>query len=444
MGPGRYAGKNRQNPVVSVSATSDLLLTDARAALQRTLAHRPQADLAILFGYWILMTRADAPDAKKIVAAALQRSGAQQDFQTVAALGFATASGLAGADASATLKQGLDRLAGRKPFVDEVPMAFCSDAVGILGVALGTRFLADASVSARIVSWLSSFLKTIYALDGTENWQRCLFQAADHVLGHGMGMPSLVLGQAEDVYVALAAKGVFSPPNGEGAEQEEERALKLMLLQGASQISYECAAMRLAALEYIVRSAPAVVPGRVTAQDLVRLLERVPAGLRKWTWETQPRTTSGTARQWHIDNEYHVQNLLWLLLAPIFPDLDDEQYLAKIGHKNPRADLCIPSMKLIVEVKFLRAGDKMQKIIDEIASDAGLYNAMGNDCAGIVAFIWDDSARSHEHDYLRHGSRKLPGIIDAVVISRPSDWKWGLESLQSTEKPKKKTTRRNH
>ena len=427
-----------------MSATSDLLLTDTRAALQRTLAHRPQADLAIVFGYWIMMMPRDAPDATKVVAAALQRSGAQQDFQTVAALGFATASGLAGPRASATLKQGLDRLAGRKPFVDEVPMAFCSDAVGILGVALGARFLADASVSAKIASWLSSFLKTIYALDGTENWQRGLFQAADRVLASGIGIPILVLEQAEDVHVALVAKGIFSPANGEAAEQEEEKALKLMLLQGTSQISYERAAMRLAALEYVVRSAPAVVPGRITAQDLVRLLERVPAGLRKWTWETQPRTPSGTARQWHIDNEYHVQNLLWLLLAPIFPDLDDEQYLAKIGQKNPRADLYIPSVKLIVEVKFLRAGDKMQKIIGEIASDASLYNAMGNDCPGIVAFIWDDSARSHEHDYLRQGLRKLPGIIDAVVISRPSAWERGSEPMQSSEKPEKKTTRRKH
>jgi len=411
---------------------------DARAALQRTLAHRPQGDLAIVFGYWILTVPTDVPESAKIVAAAMQRSGAQQDFQTVATLGFATASGLAGTGVSATLKQGLDRLAGRKPFVDEVPMAFCSDAVGILGVALGTQFLADASVSAKIVAWLSTFLKTIYDLDGTENWQRYLFQAADHVLGKGMGIPRPVLGEAEDVYVALKAKGIFPPASGKPAEQDEEKALNLVLSQGASQVSYERAAIRLAALEHIVRSAPAVVPGRLSAEDLVHLLERVPAGLRKWTWETQPRTTSGTARQWHVDNEYHVQSLLWLLLAPIFPDLDDEQYLTKIGQKNPRADLYIPSMKLIVEVKFLRAGDKMQKIIDEIASDASLYNAMGNDCAGILAFIWDDSARSHEHDYLRQGLKKLPGIIDAVIISRPNGWNQGSQSVQPKKNAKKK------
>jgi hypothetical protein len=444
MGPGRYAGKNRQNAVVSVSSTSDLLLTDARAALQRTLAHRPQADLAIVFGYWILMRPTDAPDATKIVAAAMQRSGAQQDFQTIATLGFATASGLLGVDASPTLKQELDTLAGRQPFVDEVPMAFCSDAVGILGVALGTRFLADTSFSAQIVTWLSSFLKTIYHLGGTENWQRCFFQAADLVLGGSIGLASPLLDQAEDVYVALTAKGIFVPANGKTTEEEDEKGLKLILLQGTNEIPYERAAVRLAALEYAVRSAPAVVPGRMSAESLVRLLERVPAGLRKWTWEIQPRTTNGTARQWHIDHEYHVQNLLWVLLAPIFPDLDDEQYLAKIGQKNPRADLYIPSMKLIVEAKFLRSGDKMQKIIDEISSDASLYNAMGNDCAGIIPLIWDDSARSQEHDYLRQGLKKLPGIIDAVIVSRPSDWDRGSQPLQSKGKPKKRTTRRNH
>ena len=422
MGPGCNAGTNRENTVVPVSDASDLLLADARSALERALTRRPQADPAIMFTYWMLKRAGEKPEAMRIATAAAQRSGAQLDFQTVATIGFARESGLLGPDASGILKQGLERLAGRQPFVDGIPMAFCSDAIGILGVALGATSLADTFVSVKIISWLSSFLKIIYDLDGTENWQRCLFQSADRVLGGGMGVPGALLGQAEDVYVALRSKTLFPALTGEAAEQEEEKALRLMLLQGTIESSYERAAIRLAALEHVVRSAPAAAPGRISVEGLVHLLERVPAGLRKWTWETQPRTTGGAAQQWHVDNEYHVQNLLWLLLAPIFPDLDDEQYLTKIGQKNPRADLYIPSMKLIVEVKFLRAGDKIQKIIDEIASDASLYHAMGNHCAGIIAFIWDDSARSHEHDYLRQGLRKLPGITDAVVISRPSDW----------------------
>jgi hypothetical protein len=440
MEPRCDAGTHRKNAVVPVSDTSGFLVSDARSALLRILTHRPQTDPAILFAHWMLRRAGGDAEAKQIAAAAAQHAGAQLDFQTVAALGFARESGLLGSETSGTLKQGLERLAGRQPFVDGNPMPFCSDAVGILGVALGTRALADKTVSAKIVAWLTSYLPTIYGFDGTEDWQRQLFRAADTVAGAGINLPPVSNGKAADVLVALAAKGIFPRTAGKQAEHEEEQALKAILSDAAIEIPYERAAVRLTALEHVIRSAPTAVPGRISAEGLVRLLERVPAGLRKWTWETQPRTTSGTARQWHVDNEYHVQNLLWLLLAPVFPDLDDEQYLTKIGQKNPRADLYIPSMRLIVEVKFLRAGDRMQKMIDEIASDASLYNAMGNDCAGIIAFIWDDSARSHEHEYLRQGLKKLPGILDAVVISRPSDWDRGPKQQQSKGKSKKTTT----
>jgi hypothetical protein len=405
-----------------MSKAADLLLADVRSTLRRTLARRPQTDPAILFAYWMLMATGDAPEASQIAAAAAQRTGAQLDFQTVAALGFARESGLLGPEASATLKQGLERLAGRRPIVDEIPMGFCSDAVGILGGSLGTRSLADDGVSSQIVAWLSSFMPNIHNLDGTENWQRMLFQAADHVLSGKIRIPAASLSLAEDVRVALAAKNALPRSDGKQAEQEEEKALKAVLTLGTTETSYERAVIRLTALEYIVRAAPVVVPERISAQDLVQLLERISAGLRKWTWETKPRRANALLQHWHIDNEYHVQNLLWVMLAPIFPDLDDEQYLAKIGQKNPRADLHIPSMKIIVEAKFLRAGDQMQKVIDEISSDASLYSALGNDCAGIIPVIWDDSARSHEHDYLRQGLKKLPNIIDAVIVSRPNGW----------------------
>lgn len=134
-----------------MSSASDFLLADARAMLQRALASRPQSDLAIVFNYWMLRRPGDAPEARQIAAAAVQRSGAQLDFQTVATVGFARDSGLLANEVAGILKQGLERLAGRSPVVDEIPMPFCSDAVGILGVALGTRSLADTGVSCQMV-----------------------------------------------------------------------------------------------------------------------------------------------------------------------------------------------------------------------------------------------------------------------------------------------------
>jgi hypothetical protein len=93
-----------------VSTASDFLLADARAALERALSRRPQADHAIVFGYWMSSRAADAPEAHTISAAAVQRSGAQLDFQTVATLGFASESGLLEPEASGPLRQGLERL----------------------------------------------------------------------------------------------------------------------------------------------------------------------------------------------------------------------------------------------------------------------------------------------------------------------------------------------
>src|ERR1700687_5826496 len=100
MEPRRDAGTHRKNAVVPVSDASDLLLADARSALLRILTHRPQTDPAILFAHWMLRRPGDEAEAKQIAAAAAQHAGAQLDFQTVAALGFARESGLLGPDIS--------------------------------------------------------------------------------------------------------------------------------------------------------------------------------------------------------------------------------------------------------------------------------------------------------------------------------------------------------
>jgi hypothetical protein len=162
-----------------------------------------------------------------------------------------------------------------------------------------------------------------------------------------------------------------------------------------------------------------IVPGRITIPDLVQLLERVPAGLRRWAWEEKARTRGGEARKWHVDNEYHVQDLLYFLLAPMFPDLKDEEYFPSLGQKQPRTDLFIPSMKLIIEVKFLRQTDNVTKIIDELGSDTSLYLSAGTDYSGIIAFVWDDSRRNEEHSLLQDGLRQIRGVLAAVIISRP-------------------------
>jgi REase_DpnII-MboI len=178
------------------------------------------------------------------------------------------------------------------------------------------------------------------------------------------------------------------------------------------------AALLLGALDALTeRNLPARL-GRLDPRDVLRVLEGVPRSFKRWSWETAPRTRRSAVARWEIENEYHVQNLLWAVLAPLFPDLNDEETLSPVGQKSPRVDLSIPSLGTVVEVKFMRPTTPFQDVIEEIAADASLYTTDPR-WTSIVPFVWDDARRIEEHQKLVAGLKQLPGVIGAVVVSRP-------------------------
>jgi hypothetical protein len=158
--------------------------------------------------------------------------------------------------------------------------------------------------------------------------------------------------------------------------------------------------------------------------QLLQLLKRVPASMKRWRWDNA-EGKKGNCVKWQIADEYHVQDLLWVMLAPLFPDLEDEENLPSLGHKHPRADLGIPSLHLIIEAKFIHKGGQAEfaKITEEIAADATLYRTAGSMYDRIIAFMWDDSCSIEQHHELEQGLLKMQGIIGAVVVSRPAKMK---------------------
>jgi hypothetical protein len=220
---------------------------------------------------------------------------------------------------------------------------------------------------------------------------------------------------------ALAAKGLIQI-----TEEVEKRARKLILDLGYRGEGADRAATQFHALRWLLRQAANAIPTQATVEDLITLLRAVPSGLRRWTWEDRPRTKrrGATAVKWDVQNEYHVQNLLWALLAPIFPDLEDEEYLRSLGHKHPRCDLAIPSLRVIIEIKFVLNGEQADfaNVIEGVAADTSLYLSEKTGFSQIVAFVWDNSRCSEQHNELLQGLRRIRGIKDAVVVSRPGGW----------------------
>ena len=184
-----------------------------------------------------------------------------QDFPTVAILGFGAHAGLLGADQVEALKKGLRRQAGREAVIDGLPVAFCSDAVGILGIALGTKTVADTELTDLVLKWFSKFLKNSYDAERTDDWQRCLFAAGDRQLGSTLKLSIPNSAATADVRVALLARNVIEAGEDAATERDRHQTLTLAIRELPNDLSYEQAALRLAAIESVVHATMPVVGG---------------------------------------------------------------------------------------------------------------------------------------------------------------------------------------
>ncbi len=117
-----------------------------------------------------------------------------------------------------------------------------------------------------------------------------------------------------------------------------------------------------------------------------------------------------------------MQNLLYVLLAPIFNDVSDEVYLQPLGQKTPRIDLYLPPMHTIIEVKYRKDSKKsFQALIGEVAEDVSLYRADPSyKDARIVSFLWDHTRSTQEHAKFKEGVMKIQGMDGCVVVNSPS------------------------
>jgi hypothetical protein len=227
---------------------------EARAALRTRIAASCRRDLSKVFAAWLLQEAEQRAEFASIAGQAAKREGADQDFQTIAILGFAAEAGLLSGPQVETLKRGLGRLAGRKPVVNGTPMAFCADAVGILGVALGTGMVADAEVTGQVVRWAAKFLRTSYERDQAEEWRRCLFAIADRQLGSPLHLSMPKSAETADVRSTLRARGLIDAGHGNHAKEDAVQTLELAIQDLPRDCDCDRVALRLAALELVLRT----------------------------------------------------------------------------------------------------------------------------------------------------------------------------------------------
>jgi hypothetical protein len=144
-------------------------------------------------------------------------------------------------------------------------MAFCQDAVGILGVALGVKAVADEQITSEVVLWTARFLKASYDMERTEDWHRCLFAAADRQLGSPQNLSVPPAAVVADLRTALVARGVL---NDEAlAAEDSDQTLRLALTESQADLPIDRAMLRLAAMEFVIRNAVPIAGSKASARS---------------------------------------------------------------------------------------------------------------------------------------------------------------------------------
>lgn len=308
----------------------------------------------------------------------------------------------------------VSRLLGKAPMIESTPLPWVSDMFGVMAVKWLVERMKDASIALDFENWISRFLARPVGGDHLNLFEKDIaayVRSGDSAVYRSACVQLFLhyrkLRQIEDHQNRMTLIGQFMTEFCGQAQGEASTPLLSLMLYVFDQVNQEVAI---------------VPPKGWSLDDLLGFLEHIPVGLKRWTWEENGRTRDAQPVRWPVENEYHVQNLLYVLLGPIFNDISDELYLEPVGQKNPRMDLYLPSLHTIIEVKYRKDEKKsFQKLIDEIAEDASLYRTDSRfKDAQIICFLWDRTRATQEHARFKEGILKLPGIDGCVVISAPS------------------------
>jgi hypothetical protein len=138
--------------------------------------------------------------------------------------------------------------------------------------------------------------------------------------------------------------------------------------------------------------------------------------MERWRWDTDE--VKNPVR-WQVEAEREVQDILWVMLRPYFEDLVYEDPLPKVGHASYRTDFGLPSLRLLIEVKYARKAATFRELEKEVMEDSVAYLANTDRYDRIVVFIYDDSSSSEHHATTRRAMLEIPNITDVVIASRP-------------------------
>ncbi|MCB0044345.1 MAG: hypothetical protein KDD92_02825 [Caldilineaceae bacterium] len=110
-----------------------------------------------------------------------------------------------------------------------------------------------------------------------------------------------------------------------------------------------------------------------------------------------------------INDEYDVQDLLYVMLKPLFPKLTDEEPTPKVGAKYNKIDLIIREEGIMIEVKMIKEKDRDEKdFIEQLKNDIQSYYKY-KFLKDLLIFVYDpqNKTRDIQNFYDLNGTQEI-------------------------------------
>lgn len=124
-----------------------------------------------------------------------------------------------------------------------------------------------------------------------------------------------------------------------------------------------------------------------------------------------------------INDEYDVQDLLYVILKSIFPNLKEEDPTPRVGMKSNRIDFVLREDGILIEVKMIKVSDSNEKdFIEQLKNDIQSYYS-SHWLKHLIFFVYDPFGKTKDaHNfYDLNGKQSINGTTFTIeVILNPS------------------------
>lgn len=408
----------------ATSVVSTLLSAQLQALADRVAMANLPGNLEGLFAHYIIGNETPFPLTWDVDCAKeewLDKHALDANhYPVLAAMGYSLRS--ASASAPPTFQSifitGLQKLRRRNPLPED-RISFAYQPKAFLGLALGIVQLGDAGMEYR--AWLGKILT-----DCLQNefpfYHTLLYGCIRYELTGEALLISDIQKATEPLELALLAWGIQRGAFSLLRSKKDLSQLYKHTLHTASTVDVHLLDPSQAAVVWralhtlLMRSIEEIMLSR---NHVSLILQRFEAALRRWRWDSEP--TMRNPIRWPITSEREVQDILWLILRSVFDDVVDEDTLPKLGHSTYRADFGLPSLRLLIEVKYVRQAADFKKIEKEVLEDAAAYLLHTQERYDrILVFIYDHSSSVQEYSVTKNALLLLPQIENVIIVSRPS------------------------